>query len=48
MPSANVELGGSASKGSERMQTVTLVLRSPVDKHDEPVNVASAFDIARM
>jgi hypothetical protein len=48
VPFVNAELGGSAGRGSERIQTVTLVLGPPVDQHGEPVKVASESDIDKI
>jgi hypothetical protein len=47
IPIANVELGGSAGRGSERVQTVTLLLGSPVDNHGKPIKVASESAIEK-
>ena len=44
VPFVNAELGGSASRGSERVQTLTLVLGPPVDRMGRPVKVASESD----
>lgn len=42
VPLVGAELGGSAGYGRETMQTITLVLGSPVDRDGKPVKVAAA------
>ncbi len=44
VPFVGAELGGSAAYQRETVQTVTLVLGSPVDRHGNPVKVAAASD----
>lgn len=44
VPVVGAELGGSGSRESEAMQTVTLVLGGPVDRDGVPQRVASASD----
>lgn len=40
VPVVGAELGGSGSRGSEAMQTLTLVLGAPVDRDGTPQRVA--------
>jgi len=42
VPLVGAELGGSVGLDRETLQTVTLVLGSPVDRDGNPVKVASA------
>jgi hypothetical protein len=44
VPFVGVELGGSAERSGETLQTVTLVLGPPVDQHGNPIKVASVSD----
>src|SRR5438034_7424687 len=44
VPFVGVELGGSAGRSTETLQTVTLVLGSPVDQHGNPIKVASTSE----
>lgn len=44
VPFVNAEFGGSAGRGSERTQTLTVVLGGPVDSAGRPVKVASETD----
>jgi Trypsin-co-occurring domain 2 len=41
VPFIGVELGGSAGRAHETLQTVTLVLGPPVDQHGNVIKVAS-------
>jgi hypothetical protein len=47
VPFVGAELGGSAAYQRETMQTVTLVLGSPVDRDGNPVKVAAATDVVK-
>jgi hypothetical protein len=40
VPIVNLELGGSAARQQETMQTVTIVFGGPVDREGNPVKVA--------
>jgi hypothetical protein len=44
VPLVEAELGGSLGFDRQTLQTVTLVLGSPVDREGNPVKVASASD----
>jgi Trypsin-co-occurring domain 2 len=44
VPFIEVELGGSTGYNRETLQTVTVVLGSPVDREGRPVKVARATD----
>jgi Trypsin-co-occurring domain 2 len=44
VPFIGAELGGSAARNRETVQTVTLVLGSPVDREGRPLKVASRTD----
>jgi len=44
VPVIEAELGGSAGLDRQTLQTVTVVLGSPVDRAGNPVKVASATD----
>jgi hypothetical protein len=44
VPFIEVELGGSTGYNREKLQTVTVVLGSPVDREGRPVKVAKATD----
>ena len=44
VPLVEAELGGSIGIDRQTLQTVTLVLGAPVDRHGNPVKVASASD----
>jgi hypothetical protein len=44
VPIIEVELGGSTGYNRETLQTVTVVLGSPVDREGRPVSVAKATD----
>jgi Trypsin-co-occurring domain 2 len=44
VPFVGVELGGSTGRSSETLQTVTLVLGSPVDQDGNPIKVASTSE----
>jgi Trypsin-co-occurring domain 2 len=48
IPFFDAELGGSASRTSEHLQTITLTLGPPVDRHGEPVKVASISRTPKM
>jgi hypothetical protein len=39
-----VELGGGGGRASESVQTITLVLGSPVDQTGNPIKVAEETD----
>ena len=47
VPFVNAELGGGAARGSERTQTLTVVLGAPVDGAGRPVKVASETDVEK-
>jgi len=47
VPLVDLELGGSVAVNRQTLQTVTLVLGSPVDQHGNPVKVASASDVLK-
>jgi hypothetical protein len=47
VPFIGAELGGSAGYDRETVQTVTLVLSSPVDREGQPVKVAKATDAVK-
>jgi hypothetical protein len=47
VPFIGAELGGSAGYDRETVQTVTLVLGSPVDREGRPVKVAKATDAVK-
>jgi hypothetical protein len=42
VPLVGAELGASAGYGRETMQTITLVLASPVDREGRPLKVAAS------
>jgi hypothetical protein len=44
VPMAGAELGGSGSRASEAMQTVTLVLGTPVNREGAPQRVSEGSD----
>ena len=44
VPFIGVELGGSAGYDRDRVQTITLVLGSPVDPEGRPVKVSASTD----
>jgi Trypsin-co-occurring domain 2 len=44
VPLLGVELGGSGGYASELLQTVTLVIGSPVDENGNPIKVAQETD----
>jgi NTP-dependent ternary system trypsin peptidase co-occuring protein len=47
VPFVNAELGGGATRGNERTQTLTVVLGAPVDAGGRPVKVASEADVEK-
>lgn len=47
VPFVNAEVGGGAARGSERTQTLTVVLGAPVDAAGRPVKVASETDVEK-
>jgi hypothetical protein len=47
VPLFGVELGGGGGYARESLQTITLVLGSPVNDHGEPLKVASESDVEK-
>jgi hypothetical protein len=47
VPMVGAELGGSGSRKAESMQSVTLVLGTPVDRRGVPQRVAGASEVEK-